>query len=963
MRAVVGGLFCPRIFGPEEDNRCRCGHLEGPRHAGQVCEKCGVEVTTSSVRRERFGHIELAAPVVNPLFTTPDTVQYLALVLGLEETPVRGLLDRGLRLVTGVDYLHVVEILDTPTVLSMRDEPRKRIEELASRLQILTEGGLLDESEQEEIDDSVFAEAVRTETGSAAISNLLASIDLESEIQRLNQRLTSLPAVSMDAEKLCNRLDTLESLLRVGLDSADLVISALPVLPAGLRPVVSLDRGRVGIAPVNELYRLVLSRNQRLRQLETLNAPRRLLESAEFLLEDAVAALFHNGGESPVELGHRRASSLLDNLSDTLLSLFARRLDYSASAHCCVDSSLAADEVVLPLLLAEELFESHSKAAAASRGEAVPPRSRAESNRDTSDVCEGIGSYVMAWRGDRLPPAFVGLRVTGAEGNVIRVSPEAARALGADGKPMRVRLSLPLALPAQAETAVLMHPALADESGLEACCGRLRQWAWLLQASATGERVPSLMSSAELLHALDAGVIELTELVELRIPAESHLSRTTRLATTAARVLVSQRLELAVEDVTSLEELLAAAARRGRGALAGVERVLVQVSQLSPSIAEASLTGAPPTTALSRFHQAHAARRRRATSNGVNALLLEVARQLYRTSISDAQSVWGRDMTVLDSIRRAAGCFLRAAGLGASRLGGESLPAAVSLAHLLWGGDAPEMLAQWGEIWPSPNVAIVAPFAGEITISETEHQRVVMLTSGYLDEKTWLTPRTTALAPGIRSGTRVAAGARIIEGIDDWRQLLNLLSEDSVREQMSGSLSTLLSALGVEEPQWQAIVLTSLLTGWVRIKNTGGLVDHLDRGLLLRRHAFEELRLSADSGSARPTAVAVVPSLSELSTESTGIAGLADDVLSLARAAIGISSGHERQTEIVNMLSGGIPKTGTGAIDWAEIAVRGDDELLRERLGAPPVVREKGVLEDERLGTAVLEGFGWLFEM
>lgn len=325
------GLFCGAIFGPVKDYECICGKYKRMRHRGIVCEKCGTEVTLSKVRRERMGHIELAAPVAHIWF--------------MRSLPSRigNLLDFSLRQLEKVLYYEAYVVID------QGDSPHEEME-------------LLGEREYREAMVEYGASGFRCGIGAECIRDMLSEIDLEAEAVKLRQDLSETSSEAKK-KKLSKRLKVVYAFLESGNDPAWMVLEAIPVIPPDLRPLVPLDGGRFATSDLNDLYRRVINRNNRLKKLMDLNAPDIIIRNEKRMLQEAVDALFDNGRRGRVITGANKRP--LKSLSDMLKgktgrfrqNLLGKRVDYSGRSVIVVGPELRLHQCGLPKLMALELFK------------------------------------------------------------------------------------------------------------------------------------------------------------------------------------------------------------------------------------------------------------------------------------------------------------------------------------------------------------------------------------------------------------------------------------------------------------------------------------------------------------------------------------------------------------------------------------------------------------------------------
>lgn len=324
------GLFCARIFGPVKDYECLCGKYKRLKHRGVICEKCGVEVTLSKVRRERMGHIELASPVAHIWF-----LKSLPSRLGM-------VLDMTLRDIERVLYFEAFVVTE-PGMTSLQ------------RKQLLSEEDYLDK--QDEFGDDFVALM-----GAEAVRELLKKLDLSAEIENLRRELESTGS-DTKIKKIAKRLKVLEAFQRSGMKPEWMIMEVLPVLPPELRPLVPLDGGRFATSDLNDLYRRVINRNNRLKRLLELRAPDIIVRNEKRMLQESVDSLLDNGrrGKAMTGANKRALKSLADMIKGKggrfRQNLLGKRVDYSGRSVITVGPSLRLHQCGLPKRMALELFK------------------------------------------------------------------------------------------------------------------------------------------------------------------------------------------------------------------------------------------------------------------------------------------------------------------------------------------------------------------------------------------------------------------------------------------------------------------------------------------------------------------------------------------------------------------------------------------------------------------------------
>jgi len=324
------GLFCAKIFGPIKDYECLCGKYKRLKHRGVVCEKCGVEVTLAKVRRERMGHIELASPVAHIWF-----LKSLPSRMGL-------LLDMTLREIERILYFEAYVVIE-PGLTELE------------RGQLLSEESYLEAIEQ-------YGDDFDARMGAEAIYELLRTVDLNHEVRKIREEL---PDTSSDTKikKYTKRLKLMEAFLHSGNRPEWMVMKVLPVLPPELRPLVPLDGGRFATSDLNDLYRRVINRNNRLKRLLDLNAPDIIVRNEKRMLQEAVDALLDNGRRGRAITGTNKLP--LKSLADMIKgkqgrfrqNLLGKRVDYSGRSVIVVGPTLKLHQCGLPKKMALELFK------------------------------------------------------------------------------------------------------------------------------------------------------------------------------------------------------------------------------------------------------------------------------------------------------------------------------------------------------------------------------------------------------------------------------------------------------------------------------------------------------------------------------------------------------------------------------------------------------------------------------
>jgi DNA-directed RNA polymerase subunit beta' len=431
------GLFCARIFGPTKDYECLCGKYKRMKYKGIICEKCGVEVTLARVRRERMGHIELASPVAHIWF--------------LKSLPSRIalMLDMPLKDIERVLYFEHY-IVTEPGLTPLKQH------------QLLTEDEYL--HYQEEFGDDSFT----AEIGAEAVRGLLMAIDLHKEADRLRGELADNPS-EMKAKKASKRLKILEAFIESGNKPEWMVLTVIPVIPPELRPLVPLDGGRFATSDLNDLYRRVINRNNRLKRLMELRAPDIIIRNEKRMLQEAVDALFDNGRRGRVITGANKRP--LKSLADMLKgkqgrfrqNLLGKRVDYSGRSVIVVGPELKLHECGLPKKMALELFKPFIYARLDAKGlSGTVKQSKRMVEREQPQVWDVLEEVIREHPVllNRAPTLHrLGIQAFEPkliEGKAIQLHPLVCAAFNADFDGDQMAVHVPLSLEAQLEARVLM---------------------------------------------------------------------------------------------------------------------------------------------------------------------------------------------------------------------------------------------------------------------------------------------------------------------------------------------------------------------------------------------------------------------------------------------------------------------------------------------------------------------------
>ncbi|MEK9553039.1 MAG: DNA-directed RNA polymerase subunit beta', partial [Alphaproteobacteria bacterium] len=431
------GLFCARIFGPVRDYECLCGKYKRMKYRGIICEKCGVEVTLSKVRRERMGHIELASPVAHIWF-----LKSLPSRIGL-------LVDMTLKDLERVLYFENFVVIE-PGLTS------------------LEKGQLLSEEEFYDAQDEFGDDAFEASIGAEAIKKVLEAMDMDEERVKIREELAETGSEAK-RKKLVKRLKLVDSFRESGCRPEWMILDVIPVIPPELRPLVPLDGGRFATSDLNDLYRRVINRNNRLKRLIELRAPDIIVRNEKRMLQEAVDALFDNGRRGRVISGVNKRP--LKSLSDMLKgkqgrfrqNLLGKRVDYSGRSVIVVGPELKLHQCGLPKKMALELFKPfiYSKLELYSMASTVKMAKRmVEKERpEVWDILEEVirEHPVMLNRAPTLHrlgiQAFEPVLV---EGKAIQLHPLVCTAFNADFDGDQMAVHVPLSLEAQLEARVLM---------------------------------------------------------------------------------------------------------------------------------------------------------------------------------------------------------------------------------------------------------------------------------------------------------------------------------------------------------------------------------------------------------------------------------------------------------------------------------------------------------------------------
>jgi DNA-directed RNA polymerase subunit beta' len=515
------GLFCAKIFGPVKDYECLCGRYKRMKHRGVVCEKCGVEVIQSKVRRERMGHITLATPVAHIWFlkSLPSRIGN-AVDLPLKE-------------------LEKVLYFESWIVLDPKDTPLKKKD-------------LLTDEEYDEAREQYGSNGFVAGIGAEAIRKLLEEIDLEELYEELRTEIAT--AVSdTKKKKLVKRLKVVEALRKSGNKPEWMILTVLPVIPPDLRPLVPLDGGRFATSDLNDLYRRVINRNNRLKRLQELNAPEIIIRNEKRMLQEAVDVLFDNGRRGRAITGTNKRP--LRSLSDMLKgkqgrfrqNLLGKRVDYSGRSVVTVGPDLRLHQCGLPKKMAIELFKPFIYNRLLEKGYVTTVKSAKKMvEKETAEVWDALDEVVREYPVilNRAPTlhrlgmqAFEPVLI---EGKAIRLHPLVCTAFNADFDGDQMAVHIPLSIEAQTEARVLMmstNNILSPANGSPIIIPSqdiVLGIYYLTRAKNEVKGEGMTFSSAdEVRSAFDAGAIDLHARIKVRINSELK-------DTTAGRIILSE---------------------------------------------------------------------------------------------------------------------------------------------------------------------------------------------------------------------------------------------------------------------------------------------------------------------------------------------------------------------------------------------------------------------------------------
>ncbi|MET3825465.1 DNA-directed RNA polymerase subunit beta' [Sphingomonas sp. PvP055] len=526
------GLFCARIFGPIKDYECLCGKYKRMKYKGIVCEKCGVEVTVSKVRRERMGHIELAAPVAHIWF-----LKSLPSRIGL-------LLDMQLKQLERVLYFEAYIVIE-PGLTPLE------------KYQLMTEDELLDA--QDEYGEDAFSAGI----GAEAVRIMLQDLDLEGERKELLEEL-AVTKSELKPKKIIKRLKVVESFIDSGNRPEWMILEVVPVIPPELRPLVPLDGGRFATSDLNDLYRRVINRNNRLKRLMELRAPDIIVRNEKRMLQEAVDALFDNGRRGRTITGANKRP--LKSLSDMLKgkqgrfrqNLLGKRVDYSGRSVIVTGPELKLHQCGLPKKMALELFKPFIYARLDAKGLSMTLKQAKKwvekERKEVWDILDEVirEHPVMLNRAPTLHrlgiQAFEPVLI---EGKAIQLHPLVCSAFNADFDGDQMAVHVPLSLEAQLEARVLMmstNNILSPANGKPIIVPSQDMVLGLYYLSMLKEGEPGegmmISDMQEVHHAIEAGAVTLHTKIISRVPQtdEDGKQYLKRYETTPGRMLLGECL-------------------------------------------------------------------------------------------------------------------------------------------------------------------------------------------------------------------------------------------------------------------------------------------------------------------------------------------------------------------------------------------------------------------------------------
>ncbi|MGI6393956.1 MAG: DNA-directed RNA polymerase subunit beta' [bacterium] len=510
------GLFCAKIFGPVNDYECLCGKYKRMKYKGIVCEKCGVEVIESRVRRDRMGHINLAIPVAHIWYV--KTASFVSTTLGMSVTQLNSVI-----------YCEGYVVLE-------------------SQIQGISRGDYLTEEQYNELLGQYGFDKIKAETGAAPLRKILEEMDLLGEQKKVEEQMKATGDKSKQA-KFQKRLNVINKFLRSGELPQNMILTVLPVLPPDLRPLVPLDGGRFATSDLNDLYRRVINRNNRLKKLMDLGAPDVIIKNEKRMLQEAVDALFDNTKvHRPIQGANQRP---LKSLSDMLKgkqgrfrqNLLGKRVDYSGRSVITVGPELKLHECGLPKIMALELFKPFIYNKLHERDLVSTVKAAKTMVEAGEDVVWEILEEVVKEHPVLLnrAPTLHRLGIQGFEAvltdsKAIRLHPLVCVAFNADFDGDQMAVHVPISIEAQLESRVLMmstNNVLSPASGSPVITPSQDMVLGLYylttaRPNSKGEgRI--FFSDIEALMARDSGIVDWQSMIKVRIDGKIHLTTPGRL--------------------------------------------------------------------------------------------------------------------------------------------------------------------------------------------------------------------------------------------------------------------------------------------------------------------------------------------------------------------------------------------------------------------------------------------------
>ena len=525
------GLFCERIFGPTKDWECYCGKYKRVRHKGIICERCGVEVTDSKVRRHRMGHIKLAAPVSHIWF-----LKGIPSYLGL-------LLDMTLKDLEQVIYFNNYVVIDPG------ESPFKKLQ-------------LLGEEEYEDYIAENEETTLKVGIGAEAIKELLSEINIKDLAEEIRRELAGNVTSVQRKSKLIKRLRLLDALISSETDPSWMIMDVLPVTPPDLRPMVQLDGGRFATSDLNDLYRRVINRNNRLQRLLEMGAPEIIVRNEKRMLQEAVDALIDNGRRGRTVVGpNNRALKSLSNIIEGKQgrfrqNLLGKRVDYSGRSVIVVGPQLSLNQCGLPKEMAIELFKPFVVNKLIERGYVQNIKSAKKkierSEAIVWDILEEVidGHPVLLNRAPTLHRLGIqAFEPKLVEGRAIQLHPLVCTAFNADFDGDQMAVHVPLSIEAQTEARMLM---LATNNILAPANGKpiitpsqdMVLGMYYLTILKNPEQEPKgyFYNFQDAISALEVGVIDLHDKIVVRN------EKGERMETTVGRIIFNETVKNALAD-------------------------------------------------------------------------------------------------------------------------------------------------------------------------------------------------------------------------------------------------------------------------------------------------------------------------------------------------------------------------------------------------------------------------------